>query len=115
MIHCSNACNLKPNVQALTIIDTHYLNSSKEWVRQLLYSLITASIEVKYLTLYHKLYKMKFYKINQLIKFKIKMKPLDFKNYFFKPPSTPLKDNLILDLMVRSRFSGPNILLIKNV
>ena len=58
---------------------------------------------------------MPFYKINQLIKVKIKIKPLDFKNDFFKPPSTPLKNNLILDLMVRSRFSGPNIFLIKNV
>ena len=58
---------------------------------------------------------MPFYKINQLIKVKIKMKPLDFKNYFFKPPpSTPLKNNLILDLMIRSRLSAPNILLIKN-
>ena len=58
---------------------------------------------------------MSFCKINQLIKFKIKKKPLDFKNHFFKPPSIPLKNNVILDLMVRSRFSGPNILQIKNV
>ena len=50
VIHCSNACNLKPNVQALTITDIHYLTSSKKWVRQLLYSLITASIYVYYLT-----------------------------------------------------------------
>ena len=56
---------------------------------------------------------MPFYKVNQLFKFKIKKKPLYFKNYFFKPPSTPLKSNVILDLMVRSRFSGPYILQIK--
>ena len=46
IIQCSNVCNLKPNVKALTIIDTHYLTSSKKWVRQLVYSLITASIDV---------------------------------------------------------------------
>ena len=40
---------------------------------------------------YHKLYKIIFYKINQLIKYKKKLKAKILKTIFLIPPSTPVK------------------------